>query len=130
MEPVIKAVLTAIAAGILIIILNQSRPEYAFFVRIAALTAVFALCMQILSALIGYAENLIPGYDRQNDFVSILIKALIIALISKAGADICRDSGGNALAFAVETTGNAMILLVCMPLFGTITRIISDLLKG
>ncbi len=130
MEPVIKTVIIAVIAGIAIIILKQSRQEYALLAEIAALVCIFALCAQTVLSLTQYIESILPVSSEQSGIISIIFKCAVIAVLSKAGADICRDAGSAALAFAVETAGNAVILLMCMPLLGMIVQIISALLKG
>ena len=130
MESVIKTVIIAVIAGIIIIILKQSRPEYAMLAEVAALICVFALCAQIVLSITDYLESVLPVSQQQRGTITIILKTVVIAVLSKTGADICRDSGSSALAFAVETAGNAMILLVCMPLIDMTVQIISGLLKG
>ena len=130
METVIKTVITAILAGILILILKQSRPEYALPVQIAAVIVIFAACAGSIMNLIESITDFLPQSEEQSGLIKVIFKAMVIAIISKIGAEICRDSGGNALGFAVETAGCVMIIIACLPLFRMLTEIISVLLKG
>lgn len=129
MQAVVKIVLIAVIAVTANLIIKQSRPEYAVFVQLAALIAVFASVINAISSITDYVGQIAPSYASQAGYITLLIKALAIAVVSKIGADICRDSGSGALAFAVETAANAAILLVCMPMLRLLAEIINNLLE-
>ena len=50
-------------------------------------------------------------------------KTVAAALVTRLGADVCRDGGSQALAGAVEMAGAAASLAVAMPLLQAVTEL-------
>ena len=48
--------------------------------------------------------------------LKVLLRTVGAAMVTRLGADLCRDGGSQALATVVELTGGAAALLIAMPL--------------
>ena len=57
-----------------------------------------------------------------------LFKTVAIALISRTGADLCRDAGEGAMASLVETAGAFGAVVVSLPLFGAVWELLSGMI--
>ena len=55
-------------------------------------------------------------------------KTVAIALISRTGADLCRDAGEGAMASLVETAGAFGAVVVSLPLFGAVWELLSGMI--
>ena len=60
--------------------------------------------------------------------ISPLFKTVAIALISRTGADLCRDAGEGAMASLVETAGAFGAVVVSLPLFGAVWELLSGMI--
>ena len=61
-------------------------------------------------------------------FFPVIIKVLAVAYITDFTAQLCRDSGENAIGSKVELAGKVMIFYLAMPVLSAILELISSLL--
>lgn len=130
MPEIIKAVAIALICAVSIVIVKQYRPEYAFIAQCAGIVAVFVLCTETIKTILEYTQSLLPEGVIEGGYISIIIKALAVAIISNLAAELCRDSGNSALAFTVETAAEAAIILLCLPMLKNLSELAFGLLKG
>ena len=62
------------------------------------------------------------------EYLTILFKALGICYITQFASDICKDCGENTLAVQAEIAGKIALMLLALPLFGTLAELISELI--
>ena len=60
-------------------------------------------------------------------YVSIMLKSLFIAGITRFASELCRDCGENGIASKIEVFGKLGIVSLSLPLLRTILDIINDL---
>ena len=111
-----------------VLYLKGKTPELAYLVTLAALgvcgvggLSAAAKVWQVLEDLFGRAG--IP-----TEHVSILLRTVGAALLSRVCADLCRDGGSQALAAVVETVGSAAMLLIALPLLQAVTELLLELM--
>lgn len=100
------------------IALSKSVPHVtAVIVIISALTA--------LKPIIQYIKNSLSSVTSSSDeLISVLFKAVAIALISQLISEFCRENGENVLASSLEFAANAQILLLSLPIITELLNII------
>lgn len=130
MEDTLKIVIIACIGAVAALLVRQYKPEFAVFAQLGGLMAVLIGAVSIISAVIEYSQELIEIPYLQSGYIDVLFKAVGVAVTAKIGADICRDSGNSALAFAVELAGKAAIILLSMPMLKTLADAAAGLLKG
>ena len=130
MEDIIKIAAIAVICCICVLLIRQYRPELSLFAQIAGLAAVLAVGMAIITKVMAYCQSVFSESIIDNGYLTLLIKALGIAIVSKIGGDLCRDSGNSALAFGVELAAKAAILLLTLPMLKNLADVTSGLLKG
>jgi stage III sporulation protein AD len=99
----------------------------------AALCAVIACAY----ALIG-AVSVIRDFAMQIEDMSgavdgatvILFKVLGITMITRIGAQLCKDAGEGSLSLKLEMLGSALALITSLPLLSGILNIASSFIKG
>ena len=57
-------------------------------------------------------------------YLSILLRTLAAALVTRLCADLCKDGGSQALASAVEIAGAAAALAIAMPLLKAVIELL------
>ena len=60
--------------------------------------------------------------------LAFAVSTVAIALISRTGADLCRDAGEGAMASLVETAGAFGAVVVSLPLFGAVWELLSGMI--
>ena len=85
----------------------------------------------ILIYISPIAETIYVLYEKagaDDEYLTILFKALGICYITQFAGDICRDCGENTLAVQTELAGKIALMLLALPLFNSLADIISNLI--
>lgn len=130
MEEILKATAIGVVCCIVALVIRNQRAEFSFFVQLGGLVCIIAVAVNLLSTIISYTKSNFASEIIDDSYLGILIKALGIAVLSKLGSDICRDSGSNALAFSVELAAKGGILLLTLPMLKALSDAVGGLLKG
>ena len=125
MELLKLAVLCAVCL-LPVTLLRKKTPEQALLLTITILAVALARCLQIGAPLLAEIRTLFDRAGIETAYVSILLRTLAAALVTRSCADLCRDGGSQALASAVETAGAVAALAIALPLL----RAVVDLLLG
>lgn len=128
MESALKIVAVAVLTSTVCLVLKRTNPEIGTGVALLFCAAAFAAAFTLLSPvleLLGEAKR-ISGMSEALYYP--LFKCLGIAVASKLGADLCRDSGQSAMAGAVEFAGAAAAVCVSMPLLSSLLKMMERLL--
>lgn len=127
---IIKIVAIAIVCALLCAVLKQYKPEYAIVVQLAASVLILLLVASAMGDLINAIRELIDGSGIDTGYLTLLLKALGVAILTQLAADACRDSGETALSNKVELAGKVTIILLCLPLVKAMIQLSAGLIKG
>lgn len=128
MEYIVKVAAICLLGAVLALLLKKSNPELALLLALAACAAVLAIVIGGLGDVYTFLEELILWGGLSTDIFSPLWKTVGIALISRAGTELCKDAGENAMASMVEMTGAFGAILVAMPLFQAVWDMLRSLI--
>ena len=109
-----------------VVLLRRQTPEQALLLTIAILAVAAARCLTLALPLLEEIRALFDRAGIETAYVSILLRTLAAALVTRSCADLCRDGGSQALASAVETAGAVAALAIALPLL----KAVVDLLLG
>lgn len=127
---ILRIVIMSALCAIMCLILKQYRPEFVPFLQIASLILVFSLVYDGIKKMLHSMAELISASDVVYDeYIFLLIRVLGIALVTKTGTEICKDSGNGILCVIVELSGKLAILLLCFPLLKMIVQMANGMLK-
>ncbi len=119
---------TALIATVLSIVLKQYKPEYSLFISIAAGIIIFLAVIAAIQPIMDYMSELISGSGLSGVYAEVLIKALAICYITQLACDCCKDAGENAIAGKLQLAGRIAILIISLPMFKSITDIVTGLI--
>lgn len=119
----LKTIVLCLAAVLLLILLKQSRPEYAFLLKMAVLLLVLLSLFGGIGTAVNEFSALWQTVGTDNALLKVMLKALGLALTAQIASDICKDSGENALASAVELAGKLGIVLMALPVAAELVEI-------
>ncbi len=120
---------TALVAAVLSIVLKQYKPEYSLFISIAAGIIIFLAVIAAIQPIMDYMSELISGAGLSGVYAEVLIKALAICYITQLACDCCKDAGENAIAGKLQLAGRIAILIISLPMFKSITDIVTGLIE-
>lgn len=127
---IIKFAVIGIICAVLTVVVRQSRPDLAIIVQLAGIVILAIFAAEYLKNIFTQADGLFAEVSLVSDgYLSLLVKILGIAVVTKIGADICTDSSNSALATVVELVGKAIILAMCLSLIKTLAELAKGLLE-
>ncbi len=120
MSLILKIAAAAAIAALLSSFLKESRPEFVlplqlgFAVVVCSLVISFAL-KNVSGVFEKYVGSVIP-----NNYISVMLKGMLVSIVCTVCASLCRESGNRTLADAVELSGRVLILVFCVPFIKTV----------
>ncbi|MGN1420082.1 MAG: SpoIIIAC/SpoIIIAD family protein [Eubacterium sp.] len=116
-------------ALLLSVFLKNYKSEFSLLIVICAAVIIFIMISDDLHTVIMRFSELTEIVDGTKQYISLMLKVLGISLIAQLLSDLCRDSGESALATQTETAAKVIILIISFPLFESVIKIVTGLLK-
>lgn len=130
MTEAIKLAAVGIICAVIIVLVRQMRPEFAPFVQAGGVIVITVMLAEYLKIILEKSTEIFESFEIFDAaYLSLLVKVLGIAIVTKIGADICADNGNAALQSVVELAGKVLILAMCLPLIETVVELAGGLLK-
>ena len=126
---IFKVVLIAVVACAFTVILGQHRQEYSLVVRLASVACIILLVSSSLAEIADDIIDLADGIKINNEYILLMIKAIVIAVTCHIVSDICTDTGNKAIASCVELAGRLSIMILSVPMLKTLVKIARELIK-
>lgn len=126
---IVKILGIAVMAVIGSTLLSQFKPEYSLFVQLTAVAVIALICMDSVTDIFVQTSNLTANVQINNEYISLLFKALAIVVGGKIVGDVCADNGNRAVATCVDFACKVAIVLLCFPLITALAQITTDLIK-
>ncbi len=126
---VLKIIAVAVGGCVITVILNQYKPEYALFARLAVILLIGITVFDSFSRASSDTLALAEGLKINGEYILLLIKALAISVVFSIVSDICSDTGNKAIATCVDLAGKLCIMLLAVPLLSALTQLAGELIK-
>ena len=104
-----KIVAICLVGILLALLLQKNNPELAILLALAVCAGVLV-------------------FGLSSDLLQPLMKTVGIALISRTGAELCRDANQKAIASVVEAVGAFSAVVVSIPLLGAVWELLRGML--
>jgi len=125
---IIQIVGLGLIATVLILIIREQKPMFAFL--LAAFTGLYVFLFLIgkIDAVITVLEELADRSGIPDIYLQTILKIIGIAYIAEFGAQIVRDAGQESVASKIEFAGKVLILVMAVPIIGVIIETVIGLL--
>lgn len=127
---IIKIVGFAIMVVILVTVIKQYRPEFAFLVSLVSGLIILGLILGKVGDLVYLLQEIASRTHIRAAYLNIIFKIIGIAYLAEFGVQICRDAGENALGTKVEFAGKILITVMAVPLLLAIVETLFSLLDS
>ena len=107
-----------------VMVLRKKSPEQALLLVLAIVAVVLARVLALAVPLLEQLRTLFDQAGVDSSHVSILLRTVAAALVTRLCADLCRDGGSQALGTVVELAGAAAALLIALPLLEAVTGLL------
>lgn len=125
----IKIIITAIIALVLLVLIKDINRQFAVFITIS-------VSILLISASYGNLKNILDEVNRLseyvnglNSYIKIMIKLFGISIIAQIVSSLCYDCGESSLAYQTQLYIKAVMLVIALPVFESVINIIVGLIK-
>lgn len=116
-----------LCTAMLAVVLRGQRPELALGLSLAAGAVVLVVLLEQMLPLLSSIRQLLQDGGIPSRYVTVVLKATGICLLTQLTADTCRDAGEGALASKAELAGRLVLLALTVPLFTDILSLVTSL---
>lgn len=128
-EDVIGVSIIGIVASVLSLILKKDKPEFSLLIAISAGAIILFLIMPAARTAAEAIMTISEIAGIGGEYITVIIKSCVIAMITSVCASTCRDSGNSSLALKLEIAGRIAIIILAVPVINTLFNIILSVIK-
>ena len=121
---ILKIVVIAIICIFLSSIIKSRNQEFASVVNICGGVIIFLLCVDLLKEIINYFLSLYEISDLNFDFISTLLKVIVVGYITEFTAEIAEDFGNKIIASKVLLGGKIVICGITIPIIKNLLSVL------
>ncbi len=115
----------ALIAVIMSVVLKRRESALSPFVGEISAITITVNAIAAISELMDIFGNM----RVDNGIISTLLSACAIAIICQSVCNICKANGENSLAYAIELSGNAELIVLSLPYLRSVWQQIFEVLK-
>ena len=117
-----------IISAVLSLVLKQYKPEYSMFISLASGILIFISVIAAINPIIRYITELTENAGLGGMYAEVLLKSLAVCYLTQLASDCCKDAGETAIAGKLQIAGKIAVLIMALPIFKSITEIITGLI--
>ena len=125
---ILKIAAVALTGVILASVMKTVNKEITIYIILATVIILFLSIIDKLWEAFRFLEGIYDNVTYGRSFFPVIIKVLAVAYITDFTAQLCKDSGENAIGSKVELAGKVLIFYLAMPVLSAILELISSLL--
>lgn len=116
-----------IAAAIICKITDKTGKEYTVMIVTISAVLITSVAISVLSPVIEFIMKCFEKTGVSDEYMNILFKSTGVCYISSLSSGVCRDSGENSLAAAVDTIGKITLAVISLPVFEKLFETVTSL---
>ena len=128
MDMVTRIVVLGILGAILSLIIRKGSPELALILAVVVSLLVVTFAVQVAGTIMDFVEALAEAVGLSAVVLTPVIRTVGIGILTRLGADVCKDAGQDAIASAIELTGTVAAIYIALPLMRMVFELIGGLL--
>lgn len=122
-----KIIGVAIITCIIVIVLRQTKPEFATLLALAGGMIIILMTVDYLTATVSSFSTLAEKSGLPKGLFKTVLKIVGIGYLTEFSSNLCADSNCQSLADKVLLGGKIIILTVAMPIVSNILEILVEL---
>ena len=130
MENFLKAVCCILICSVVCVVLNKQGKDF-------SVVLILLVCCLVVCGAVRYLRPVVELMDRlaelgqvNTQLLSVLLKAVGIALLSEITCLVCKDAGSAALGKGLQILSVSVILWLCIPLFNELIDLLDLILDN
>lgn len=130
MDIFLKAIAAIFITIVVCAILAKQGKDVSVILVIGVCCMIGISAMHYLQPVIQFFHRLNTIGDVSNEMISIILKAVGIALLGEISQHICNDSGNASLGKVLQILATAVILWMSIPLFTGLIELVEQILES
>ena len=98
------------------VLISHISPSLSFGVKLAGAVILLGGAVAVGESVVSQIVALTAEVGTLGEYVSVVLKATGIAILSHLCADICKDAGHSSVGNAVVFTAKLEIVVLCLPI--------------
>ena len=128
MDTLWRILAIALLAAVIVTLLKKTSPDMAYLLTLAVCGIACFLLVEFADQVMEKMQSLFAVMDLSVEIFLPLFKMIAIAVLTKIGADICRDAGESAFGNLIETAGACTAIILSLPIFSAAWELLQELL--
>lgn len=124
----LKIVGFSVIVSLLYVLLSQHKKEYAVLLQLCAVVIILIIILPDIKLLIDSFQSYLDLTSLNTNYLSLIVKALGVSIVTQFAHDTCIDCGESALASKVEFAGKTVILSLSLPMLKAIAEFTLELI--
>lgn len=116
-----------LVAVLLLQFLKRYQSDVSFTSSVGITVFLLGVSLSIIVPFVDYINSIAEQYTYS--YLSVLIKASGIALLTGTASDLCRSSGEEAIASKVELLGKCELLFLSLPLLQELFQLVHTIIE-
>ncbi len=129
MVEIFKVLSIALILIIAILIVKQTKPEFASILLVAGGVIISFLIVDMLEDVFGVFSKILEATHIDTELFVILLKIVGIGYFTEFGASICNDSGNSSIALKLQLAGKLTIFVMSIPIISKLIDLLVELIK-
>ena len=123
---IVKIGLLSIAAIIFAIQFKQTKPEFSFFIIMAAGLLLFSYIVTYFFDVIRLIQELNSYLGQYSSYLHLILKVVGITYVCEFCSNLCKDAGYGSIAAQIELCGKISIFVVGLPILLALMETVSE----
>ena len=115
-------------ATILIVVLKETKPEFAILLSIATGVIIFLMIVPQLVYVVDTISSLSSRANVDISYFNTIVKIIGMAYLVEFASQISRDAGQNSIAMKIELGGKVLIMVLAIPILLALMDLILKIL--
>ena len=128
MDILMKAAAVCVAAAVISAAIKKASPSLAMLLSIGAGCVTLAAALSAAREISDFLREVAQISGIEPAVLSVVMKTVGIALVTRLASDVCRDAGMSSASSATEFVGAVSALYVAIPVMRTVLQMIKGLL--
>lgn len=117
-----------LVATILIVILKESKPEFAILLSIVTGVIIFTMIVPQLVYVVDTISSLSSRANVDISYFNTIVKIIGMAYLVEFASQISRDAGQDSIAMKIELGGKVLIMVLAIPILLALMDLILKIL--
>jgi len=127
---IVQVVGLGLVATMLILILKETRPEFAFQAAIAAGVIIIVMILGYLAEVVQAITEVALEAGLNIAYLQTLMRIIAIAYLAEFGSQVCQDAGQGSIASKIELAAKVIILVMAVPIIMEVMKAIMELVPA